>query len=168
MNWKIVVENFIESYHHLGTHAATLQKRFPAEGTYLLDLSDAGVLLENPGVDGAPGTWIAAVFPTLLFFASQDDQLPIAAWYEMQVDAIDHFDLRIHLLLPAEFADDLELRKGALEFLNAIHQEDIQTCDRVQRGLASQFYKPTALATQEHGLARFHHYLAQRMACASQ
>jgi phenylpropionate dioxygenase-like ring-hydroxylating dioxygenase large terminal subunit len=36
-NWKIMVENFMESYHHIGPHAGSLQLFNPAFGTYATD-----------------------------------------------------------------------------------------------------------------------------------
>ena len=33
-NWKVLVENFMESYHHLGAHAKTLQPLMPARDTW--------------------------------------------------------------------------------------------------------------------------------------
>ncbi len=33
-NWKVLVENFMESYHHLGAHAKTLQPMMPARDTW--------------------------------------------------------------------------------------------------------------------------------------
>jgi phenylpropionate dioxygenase-like ring-hydroxylating dioxygenase large terminal subunit len=36
-NWKILAENFMESYHHAGTHIKTLQPIMPARGTWTED-----------------------------------------------------------------------------------------------------------------------------------
>src|SRR5204862_2009106 len=33
-NWKVLAENFMESYHHLGAHAKTLQPTMPARDTW--------------------------------------------------------------------------------------------------------------------------------------
>lgn len=162
-NWKVLVENFMESYHHLGPHAASLQKVMPAAGTHAIDLPAAGALLDNPGVDGAPDAWVGIVFPTLLFFASRGEKLPFGVWFEMQIDAIDHFHLRIHLLLPPELAANEELAKGMLQSLDTVHREDIEACDRVQRGLSSRLFQPRALARQEDCLVRFHRHLVERM-----
>jgi phenylpropionate dioxygenase-like ring-hydroxylating dioxygenase large terminal subunit len=162
-NWKVLIENFMESYHHLGTHAATLQPTIPAAGTYDAGVSGDCALLANPGVDDNRGASICAVFPDMLFFVSRDEKLPFAAWYDLRIDAIDHFELRIHVLLPPELASEAEAGPGFLQFLDTIHQEDIRTCDSVQRGLQSRLYRPTALAKQEDCLVRFHRYLADRM-----
>jgi phenylpropionate dioxygenase-like ring-hydroxylating dioxygenase large terminal subunit len=162
-NWKVMVENFIESYHHLGPHATNLQRTNPAAGTHAVEVEAEGVLLENPAVDGAPPFWVAQVFPTLLLVAFRGDDLPLAVWYEMRIDAIDHFLLRIHLLLPPALVGDRELVAGILESIQAVHAEDITVCEGVQRGLSSRLFRPTALAHQEATLVRFHRYLAECM-----
>lgn len=163
-NWKVLVENFIESYHHLGTHLATAQPVYPAEDTYAMDLDTAGTLLDNPKGDGSPGAWIAQVFPAFLFFATLEQSIASLIWYEMQIDAIDHFHLRLHLLMPKDLAANEPLTEILLEAFNHVHQEDIATCNLVQRGLSGRLFKPTALATQqEEGLIRFHRYLTERM-----
>ncbi|MBT37230.1 MAG: hypothetical protein CL938_01610 [Deltaproteobacteria bacterium] len=50
-----------------------------------------------------------------------------------------------------------------LETFNNVHQEDIDVCNSVQRGLASRLFSPSALARQEDGLVRFHRYLTECM-----
>ena len=37
-NWKVMVDNFMESYHHMAIHPDTLQPLFPALGTYADDV----------------------------------------------------------------------------------------------------------------------------------
>ena len=39
-NWKVMVENFMESYHHMGAHAKTLQPTNPARGTHGVEHED--------------------------------------------------------------------------------------------------------------------------------
>ena len=66
-NWKVMVDNFMESYHHLGPHRESLQKTNPAKQTYCMDLEGPFALLDNPGVAGNAGLYVGQVFPTLLF-----------------------------------------------------------------------------------------------------
>lgn len=166
-NWKVLVENFIESYHHLGPHASSFQKTHPAAGTHVLDLEAAGSVLENPAVEGEAPFWVGHVYPSMLFFAQRGD-LPVAAWYEMQVDAVDHFRLRIHVLLPPALAEDPALIDAIVEQVKLVHAEDIEMCDGIQRGIAGRLFVPTRLARQEETLARFHRYLGNRLRRAVQ
>jgi len=50
-NWKLMVENFLESYHHIGPHAGTLQLTNPGLGTWVAETGEAFTVLENPPVD---------------------------------------------------------------------------------------------------------------------
>jgi phenylpropionate dioxygenase-like ring-hydroxylating dioxygenase large terminal subunit len=161
-NWKVMVENFMESYHHLGAHAETLQPRNPAQGTHTLDLEGPFSVLENPAAAGADPFWVFQVFPTLLFF-QQRGELAVGTWYEMQIDAPDRFRLRIHPLLPAPLAEDEGVVAMTHEVLRAVHAEDIPMCEGIQRGLRAKLWEPGPLALQEQALVRFHRYLHARL-----
>lgn len=161
-NWKVMVDNFMESYHHMGAHRETLQRTNPAKGTYCADLDGPFALLENPGVNGAPGFVVAQVFPTLLFFAQE--ATPVGGWYEMQIDRHDHLRLRIHSLASKEIAATPGMARGIEDFVLKVHLEDIAVCEAVQRGLSSRLWEPGPLSVQEACLARFHRYLEERLA----
>jgi phenylpropionate dioxygenase-like ring-hydroxylating dioxygenase large terminal subunit len=164
-NWKVMVENFMESYHHLGPHVDNLQPLNPAQGTFAVDLPGDFALLENPSAEGASPFWVLQVFPTLLFFL-QRGEMPVGVWFEMQIDRADHFHLRIHLLLPPDLAASEAMVTAAREFLTEVHGQDIEMCEGIQRGLMSRMWRPSRLAHQEDTLVRFHRFLAGRMAAA--
>ncbi len=160
-NWKVMVDNFMESYHHLGLHADSLQKTNPAKGTYCMDLDGPFALLDNPGRSGAPDFYVGQVFPTLLLAVF--DQSFVGTWYEMQIDRHDHFNLRIHMLAPPEAAANEATTKAIMEAATAIHLEDIPACQAVQRGVGSRLWQPGPRSPQEGALTRFHTWLAERL-----
>ena len=160
-NWKVMVDNFMESYHHLGAHAETLQKTNPAKDTYCADLDGPFSLLENPGTNGAPGIVVFQVFPTLLAFAS--DGHPVGGWFEMQIDRHDHLHLRIHALSTPAIAGSEDAAELMSETLRQIHLEDIAVCEAVQRGLSSRLWRAGPLSAKEGCLVRFHRYLANQL-----
>ena len=160
-NWKVMVDNFMESYHHLGAHAETLQKTNPAKDTYCADLDGPFSLLENPGTNGAPGIVVFQVFPTLLAFAS--DGHPVGGWFEMQIDRHDHLHLRIHALSTPAIAGSEDAAELMSETLRQIHLEDIAVCEAVQRGLSSRLWRAGPLSAKEGCLVRFHRYLAKQL-----
>jgi phenylpropionate dioxygenase-like ring-hydroxylating dioxygenase large terminal subunit len=162
-NWKVMVENFMESVHHAGPHKSTLQRSNPAQGTHVVELEGDFALLENPGVGGAAPFWVAHVFPTLLFSLLRGDE-PFATWYEMQFSGPDHLQLRIHLMLPEETASNPNLVEAYRVALDQIHREDIPVCEGVQKGLQSSLWNPGFLGPREGALQQFHHYLARRVA----
>ncbi len=160
-NWKVMVDNFMESYHHLGIHADTLQKTNPAKNTYGADADGAYSLLENPGIDGAPNFIVAQVFPSFLLALFEGEGF--GTWYEMQIDRHDHIHLRVHALATPAFKEAEGAAEGLLEAITQVHLEDIPACEAVQRGIASQLWQPGPLSHQESCLVRFHQHLADRL-----
>ena len=160
-NWKVMVENFMESYHHLGPHKESLQRTNPAQQTFCAELEGPFGVLENPGTGEAPSFLVAQVFPTLLFFVQEGE--PIGVWYELQIDRVDRFGLRIHVLGTAELAGAEGAAASIAAVVRQVHLEDIAVCEGVQRGLASRLWEPGPLALQEGCLARFHRHLAERL-----
>jgi phenylpropionate dioxygenase-like ring-hydroxylating dioxygenase large terminal subunit len=160
-NWKVMVENFMESYHHLGPHVESLHGSNPAQDTYCLDSDGPFTILENPGSGGAPSFVVVQVFPAFLFFAH--DMGPFAGWYQMRIDRHDHFDLRIHVLAPPAVCETEGVADALCDAQTNVHLEDIPACEAVQRGIASRLWKPGGLIEQEAGLSRFHRDLAARL-----
>jgi len=161
-NWKVLVDNFMEAYHHQGPHVNTLQRTNPAAGTHAMDLDGPFAALENPSVGDAPPFWVFQVFPATLLAATRG-ATPSGTWYEMQIDAHDRFRLRIHLLAPAAVAGDTEFVRDFTEILTAIHLEDIPMCEGIQQGLASRDWQPGPLSFHEEPLRRFQRWLAGRI-----
>lgn len=162
-NWKVMVENFLESYHHIGPHRDSLQKSNPGLSTYEGIASDLFTVLENPPADESHGAFVvAAVFPlTLMFFT--EGETPLGVWYELSDMEAGRFTLKIHLLAPPEFAAVPEFVALYREQVTAIHLEDVPACQGVQQGVASPLYRPGPLSHLEQPLWRFHRHLQQAM-----
>ncbi|RIL07553.1 MAG: hypothetical protein DCC71_02720 [Proteobacteria bacterium] len=178
-NWKVLVDNFIESYHHQGPHADTLQPLVPAAGTWAEDADGPYVLLHNPTKNGVPiptvfaprpalgdaqraEFLVAAVFPFHLF-AVQPDSL---VWYRMEPLAVDRFRLFIHPCVPAEAADDPAQRpaiEGLRSFLDLVHRQDMEACDGVQRGVGAALAAPGPLSHLEKPIAQLARWWRERM-----
>lgn len=165
-NWKVMAENFLESYHHIGPHADTLQRSNPGLGTYESAGSDAYTVLENPPADGHGAFVVAAVFPTTLMFFTEGET-PLGVWYELADLSHAGFRLRIHLLSSPEFAAAPELVAHYRDQVAAIHAEDIAACLGVQRGVTSPLYTPGPLSRLEAPLWRLHRHLQQRLSVSA-
>lgn len=158
-NWKVMVENFLESYHHIGTHTETLQQTNPGLGTYCSDLDGAFTVLENPEKDNEADPFIVAnVFPLGLMFFSEGD-VCTGGWFEFSDLEKDRFFLRIHLFLPKQFAQDKAITDMYLDRIRAVHTEDIEACMGIQKGLKSAFYQTGPMSHLENCNWRFHRYL---------
>ena len=179
-NWKVMVDNFIESYHHAGTHADTLQPLVPGSGTFVDDFeSDAYAILHNPTQQqipipavfpATPGLSdaqraefvVGVVFPFLLFSVQQDGLV----WYRIEPRAFDRFTLHIHLCVPPEAADapDYEQHLGVVKsYLDAIHRQDIVACEGVWQGLQSRFAAAGPLSHLEKAIAHFNRFVRSRV-----
>lgn len=162
-NWKVMVENFMESYHHLGPHADNFGRTHPARGTHALEVGGPCAVLENPPAEGAGDPfWVIQVFPTLLLAAFRGE-VPVLSWYEMQIDRVDHFHLRIHAMLPGPLAGNRELCEAIAESVRTVHLQDITACQGVQRGVHSRLWRPGPLSVHEAALRAFHRHLAERI-----
>ena len=149
-NWKILVENFMEAYHHIGIHATTFEPVYPARDSSVPDNGgEPWTFLRMPGragtEDAAPALFpdlegaerrqlvAANVYPTLLFAASAAG----AFWYQLEPRGHDAMRLRIHVLLPAAVAGAMseDDRHGAIELVRGIHLEDVPANEGPWRGL---------------------------------
>ncbi|HET6473151.1 MAG TPA: aromatic ring-hydroxylating dioxygenase subunit alpha [Pseudomonadales bacterium] len=157
-NWKVMVENFLESYHHIGPHANTLQQTNPGFGTYATDAVGEFTILENPAIDGGWPFVVACIFPWTLI-AITESEVPFGVWYEFDRVRHDRFLLRVHVLLVPEQAADAAFVAYLTEQVRIIHVEDIAVCDGVQRGLHSALYESGPLSRLEGCLWHFHRYL---------
>jgi phenylpropionate dioxygenase-like ring-hydroxylating dioxygenase large terminal subunit len=163
-NWKVMVENFMESYHHIGPHAGTLQQTNPGLGTGVSHADDAVAVLENPASEGHQPFVVAAIYPLTLMFFSEGPGPQVGLWYEMDRISLGDFRLRVHLLCRPEMAADPAFVAGFRAQAMAVHLEDIAVCERLQAGVTSPLYDPGPLSHLEAALWRFHAHLRQRLA----
>ena len=183
-NWKLLVENFMEAYHHVGPHRDTFQQTHPAATSFVVD--NAGgpwSLLQMPGSDdldehGAlpflPGLarerradlLAVCVYPTLLFALSGT----LAVWYEAIPHAHDRMTLRIHLLLGADIVADANTDveaataiAGTAAGLRWIHEEDIPVNEGPWRGLHAPTASQGRLSPYEAAIWQFNRYWLARI-----
>ena len=175
-NWKVMVDNFIESYHHMGPHGKTLQPLFPAAGTYGEDVEGPYCVLRNPSKPGSPsaepgtplaglrpedrtGFTVIGVFPFLLMAVTPQG----LTWYEIVPEDVERFTLRIHSCLAADEAANPEAVRVSLDLLRVIHEEDIVACSGVQRGLRSRTAAQGRFSHLEKPLWQFGRWVVDRL-----
>jgi phenylpropionate dioxygenase-like ring-hydroxylating dioxygenase large terminal subunit len=183
-NWKLLVENFMEAYHHIGPHRDTFQVSNPAKDSFVVDneggpwsllcmpgaagpvASDADEPSDLPllsGVDHERRTDLlaACVYPTLLVAVTGN----LATWYEVVVHAHDRMTLRIHLLLEPEVAADDDVIAALpviREGLRWIHNEDIPVNEGPWRGLHAPLATQGRLSPYEAAIWQFNQYWVAR------
>ena len=165
-NWKVLVDNFMEAYHHIATHRDTLEPIFPAAASSVPDNDGPYSLLRMPtGNDDGHELVAAVVYPFHLFAPSAQG----LTWYQLLPHAVDRFELRIYSCFPRELHDDAaradELR-GFQALTRTIHEQDIGACEATFAGLGARSYEPGPLAPLEKAIWQFNQWWIERMADA--
>lgn len=179
-NWKLLVENFMEAYHHIGPHRDTFQQSNPAKQSFVIDnRGGPWSLLHMPGVtdldessglpflsgldrDRRADLLAVCVYPTLLFAVSGT----LGVWYEIVAHAHDRMTLRIHLLLEPEVAGDSDVVAAVPEIregLSWIHGEDIPVNEGPWRGLHAPLAAQGRLSPYEAAIWQFNQYWLARI-----
>ena len=190
-NWKVLAENFMESYHHLGIHHKSLQPMMPARDTwteqerrhyvrshlpYKDSVSEAYREFEQrgdfskelpplPGLSEAQKSeWgLFLVHPTFLLATAPDRVI----WYRLQPLGPERLKLTTTTLLAPEVMEreNFEtLRERATELLVQFHLEDMQVCTAVQRGYYASGWQPGRLSHLEMPVWLAYRHLATRIA----
>jgi phenylpropionate dioxygenase-like ring-hydroxylating dioxygenase large terminal subunit len=152
-NWKVMVENFGESYHHIGPHAGTLQPLWPGGQTDSSVSTEGWIEIRHPTHPEAGALRVFVIFPLFLLATTAADSSVV--WYRLTPTAPERIELEIIGLYPQERAADAVDMERAKAQLFAIHQEDMVVCERVQAGLRSPDAILGPLSPLEAGVARF-------------
>jgi len=189
-NWKVLVENFMESYHHLGIHHKTLQPMMPARDTWTEEerrhyvrahLPYKESVREEYAAFAARGDFSAdlppvpelraeqaaewglfLIHPTFLLATAPDRVI----WYRLQPLGPNRLRLLTTVLVPAAVAareNFPALREKTARALVEFHLEDMEVCTAVQRGLYASGWQPGRLSHLEMPVWLFYRFLAARL-----
>lgn len=179
-NWKVLVENFMEGYHHLGAHCKTLQPLMPARDTWTEAERAHSIRVNLPYKESVPTTDAMdflpiatldpehyrqmAVFlgqPSFLLFTAPDRVF----WYRIDAISPERSRLLTTCLVP-EYAqmDPMYAEKMAAadKMLVDFHMEDMEVCTAVQRGFHARGYQRGRLSHLEMPIWLIQRYLAAR------
>lgn len=188
-NWKVLVENFMEAYHHLGTHSKTFEPMMPAAGTWAeLELTNSVVChlpLAKSMVEqvktGHPTAFkpprslrprdyyeyaVCLGTPNFLLFIGPDR----VYWYLLLPNSESEMTLHTTLLVTPESRDIPgfeQVLEQEIVALKRFHLEDVEVCTAVQRGLRSSVYSPGPLGHLEAPIWLFQRYLAHQIQAAN-
>ncbi len=176
-NWKVMVDNFMESYHHAGIHSDTLQQVTPAAATWAEDSHGPFAILHNPTRGEPMDTTmpvspqlsaerrrefiVVVVFPFHLFAVSPDNM----QYYQIQPLGPEHIMLRIFTCVPRAAATEeyAEVHRHLAALINQIHQQDIPACAGIQAGYRSRFAASGRYSHLEKAIWQFHRYVLGRL-----
>lgn len=179
-NWKVLVENFMEAYHHLGAHCKTLQPLMPARNTRTAAERAHSIRVNLPYKESTPASDVAdfPVVPTLdpehyrqmSVFLGQPNFLLFTGpdrifWYRIDPIAPDRSRLLTTCLVNDEaLADPNYKAKHAVaeKMLVDFHLEDMEVCTAVQRGFYASGYQRGRLSHLEMPIWLIQRYLAAR------
>ena len=161
-NWKVSVENALESYHHAGTHRETLDATFPGKRSRARDASARhwGILDHDSVVPGIEGFVLLAVFPTLLLAFNPPSA---CVWLEVRPLTHDRSVLDIHVLVDPESDPDGGGAAFLAESMVAINAEDIDVNTRTWQGLHSRAAVAQYASPLETLCWQFRRWMADRL-----
>jgi phenylpropionate dioxygenase-like ring-hydroxylating dioxygenase large terminal subunit len=180
-DWKVMVDNFMECYHHMGPHRGSLEDEFPAT---LSRTGEVGDHFTTMWADQAPG--YPAVPPflspgastlsdehhhTLLIFIAYpllQVVLTPAAMYWLRTLPLGPGRIELQLdiaMSPAALAaDGLDARRSELiKLVCDVHREDLDVCAAVQRAVRSGATGVGRLSHLERPLWEFYRYLGRQL-----
>ena len=178
-NWKILAENFMEAYHHIGTHRHTFEPEYPARDSVVADNGgEPWSLLRMPSIKREPlgpdelpllstlpeaqrhQLLACSVYPTLLFAGSASS----GVWYQLEPRSAGDMHLKIHLLLEPETIAKSAAAIGAMmEGIRFIHEEDIAVNAGPWRGLQAPLTTQGRLSPFEAAIWQMNQLWTQRM-----
>lgn len=189
-NWKLLVDNFMEPYHHIGAHATNFGKLLPAGACWTEDectnyvvghlpiapemlaaqsrTPSDDVLPEVPHMqEGDRGEWqVYLGYPSFLVITAPDKLY----WYRLIPIAPGRMKLTTVILFDPLVFDrsDIEAQlEREREALKSFHLEDMEVCTASQNGIASTSYVPGPLSHLEKPAWLFQRYLARQLTGAA-
>ncbi len=178
-NWKVLAENFMESYHLPMCHEGTigghvdLMKMTCPEGHpafnyhYILKNDALDLTLAHPTNrvltgDARRTTWLLSIYPSLLITLS-----PGYFWYlSLTPDGPGHVNVLYGGGLAPEFVTDPQARDHfdrLKALLDAVNMEDKGCTERVYQGLCAGLSEPGPLSHLERPNYDFARYIASRI-----
>ena len=190
-NWKVMVENWIESYHHLGPHSKTLNRFMPAQDTWSEMPHPAFIHAHLPLTGRAAAEDLAAIengargsgflplpglsqaqerewnlfvgFPCFMLLLARDR----AIWYRLQPISAERCRLTTTTLVARDNLSDSDYSstlQAETQMLMDFHLEDMAINAAVQRGLRSAHAMRGRLSHLEEPVWQFQRQLAAHMA----
>lgn len=178
-NWKVLAENFMESYHLPVCHAGTvggvskLEEMDCPPGLptfnyhYILKDASFKLAVAHPENTRLAGDWrrttiLLAVYPSLLITLT-----PGYFWYlSLHPKGVDHVHITYGGGMSPDFMNDPEadgLFQQAKSLLDDVQVEDKECTEAVYRGLCSDAARPGHLSHLERPIYDFAYYLAERL-----
>jgi choline monooxygenase len=180
MNWKVLVEQFLEGYHIRTTHKDTFYpiqyddlnvvERFGPNSRITFPYKNIERLRDRPASTWEVGhriTYVYHLFPNVMVATFPNQLLVIT----IDPIDIDHTTVTIYAMVTPEViqraSSEPEAAAGARNLLNEGGVEDNEMSEGVQRGLRAGANEFVEFGTHESAIGHFHATLDQRLAWTS-
>jgi len=169
-NWKLAMENAMESYHLFKVHRETLETVTPTKQAFYLEgAADWSVTAgKMKGVSNKLLNWVMGadneIYEHYLLISIPPNFVGILTYESFDwISVLPNKE--IHCTVRAAGLNESGSAGGSDEtaFVNAFFSEDKQICERVQTGMSAQYSKGGKLVELERIVIDFHHYLAKRL-----
>ncbi len=178
IDWKMMLENSIECYHHIGTHAKSIQSVYPAELTYsepdTKNFSVNYAISRSEGKELAEGASLAD-----LINSNTNRLITIFPYTRLSVRQVSTSQLQIiplgpgrirlksNIILPRDKATGPEAEafiEASVKRSQVVVKEDVEMCLRLQKMAASQSLAVGPLSKFEEPVWRFYQYMSETYA----
>ncbi|MGI9327525.1 MAG: aromatic ring-hydroxylating oxygenase subunit alpha [Pseudomonadales bacterium] len=170
-NWKLAMENAMESYHLFKVHEETLEPYSPTRGAYYIAGSSewsltGGVTQRKKGmVEKLMGSTHNELYEHYLLVSLPPSFVGILSYGSfgwLSAHPIDASHTQIRSGATAT-SGGLAGSMQSKEFTKAFFQEDQDMCERVQKGMRSKFGSGGKLVDMERVVVDFHQFLGTRL-----
>lgn len=157
-NWKISVENFLESYHHRSIHPQTLEPGTPGAKSFARFAADEpwSAIDHISVIDGEEPFIAIVVYPTLMFAILRGVGM---VWFRLEPLAADSSQLTIECYQLPDVPDDPETVKRRMAGNAAVNDEDVPINEMTAAGLRSRFATPGPISHLEAATWHFRRWL---------
>ncbi len=181
INWKIIVETFMECYHHIAAHVETFETTFPARLSYTEDGRAAWTVGHSPARPDLPDTAVSAGFPDLAELTDAERHefrlyliypyhlltlLPDRGyWFCLQPEGPARTKLQTHVLMSkaaTEAPDFQDKMVQEVAFLKEVNSQDIAVNEMQQLGAATASAMPGRLSKLEGAIWQLANYVRAR------
>ncbi len=182
INWKIVVETFMECYHHIAAHRQTFEPTYPARLTHVEEGRAAWTLCHAPARPELPDTHLCAGFPELGELSAQErhefrlyliypyqllNVMPDRTfWFCLQPDGATRTRFQAHIMVRRDAPEQpgyQERLEAERRFLVLVNDEDVGVNELQQRGAATRAAMPGRFSHLEKALWQLASYVRARL-----
>lgn len=170
-NWKLAMENAMESYHLAKVHKHTLETVTPTKKAFYIAGGSEWTLTGGEMVDTSNSLtkWLRGSYPKVF------DHYVLISLPPSFVGILNYGSLAWIQVLPLDAehcvvrsagiaaSDSTTEDKGEQAFVEAFFAEDKAICERVQTGMASELAQGGKLVSMERVVADFHQFLGSRL-----